>query len=155
MEDQARRGQVIRLSESEDRSQFPDLVVASLGAQRKEKSGGVVTARVLFDGTHGISVNSRIRVRDQERSPIAADIKRILREKNRAGLRTFALTADVAEAHRQVPIDKEGLALARLASPPRRDRKRQHCRHLRGGLSILLLVKNRISFGPSHTLSLG
>ena len=76
MEDQARRGQVIRLSESEARSQFPDLVVASPGAQRKEKAG-VVTARVLFDRTHGISVNSRIRVRDQERSPVAADIKRI------------------------------------------------------------------------------
>ena len=38
----------------------------------------MVTARVLFDGTHGISVNSWIRVRDQERSPVAADIKRIL-----------------------------------------------------------------------------
>ena len=35
------------------------------------------------------------------------------------------------------------------------DSIRQYCRHLRGGLSILLLVKNRISFGPSHTLSLG
>ena len=99
MEDQAERGQVIRLSESEARTQFPDLVVASLGAQRKEKAGGVVTARVLFDGTHGISVN-------QKRSPIEADIQRILREKSRAGLRTFALTADVAEAHRQVPIDR-------------------------------------------------
>ena len=42
----------------------------------------------------------------QERYPIAADIKRILREKSRASLRTFALTADVAEAHRQVPIDR-------------------------------------------------
>ena len=150
MEDQAMRGQVIRLSESEARSQFPNLVVASPGAQRKEKAGGVVTARVLFDGTHGISVNSQIRVRDQERSPIAADIKRILRKKSRAGLRTFALTADVAEAHRQ-----EGLALARLASPPWRDSIPQYCRHLRGGISILLLVKNRISFGPSHTLSPG
>ena len=60
----------------------------------------------MFDGTHGISVNSRIRVRDQERSPTAADIKRILREKSRTGLRTFALTADVAEAHRQVPTDR-------------------------------------------------
>ena len=106
MEDQALRGQVIKLSESEARRQFSDIVVASLGAQRKEKAGGVVTARVLFDGTHVISVTSWIRVRDQERSPIAADIKRILREKSRTGLRTFALTADVAEAHRQVPIDR-------------------------------------------------
>ena len=70
-----------------------------------------MTARVLSDGTHGISVNSRIQVRDQERSPIAAHIKRILRERSRAGLRTFALTADVAEAHRQVPIDRRDLHL--------------------------------------------
>ena len=41
MEDQAMRGQVIRLSESEARSQFPNLVVASLGAQRKEKAEDV------------------------------------------------------------------------------------------------------------------
>ena len=58
MEDQPRRVQVIKLSESEARSQFPDMVVASPGAQRKEKAGGVVAARVLFDGTHGISMKN-------------------------------------------------------------------------------------------------
>ena len=31
---------------------------------------------------------------------------RILREKSNAGFRTFALTVDVAEAHRQVPVDR-------------------------------------------------
>ena len=49
--------------------------MASLGAQRKEKLGGEVTARILFDRTHGIDVNTRIRIRDQERAPIAADVK--------------------------------------------------------------------------------
>ena len=119
LEGQANRGQDIRLSETEFESQFPDLVVASPGAQRKEKAGGIVTARVLFDGTHGISVNSRIRVRDQEPSPIAADIKWILREKRRAGLSTFALTADVAEARRQLPIDRRDWHLLGSQSPPR------------------------------------
>ena len=52
---------------------FPGLVIASLGAHRNEKPGGVVSARVLFDGTHGIDVNHRTRVRDQERGPIAAE----------------------------------------------------------------------------------
>ena len=51
MHDQAARGHVLVLSESEARRKFPDLVVASLGAERKEKPGGKVTARVLFDGT--------------------------------------------------------------------------------------------------------
>ena len=106
MEDQASRGQLLKYTEAEAKQQFPDLVVASLGAQRKEKPGGIVTARILFDGTHGVNVNTRSRVRDQERSPIAADIKRILLEKSVAGLSTFALTADVTEAHRQVPVDR-------------------------------------------------
>ena len=55
-------------------------------------------------GPNGIAVNRRTRIRDQERSPVAADLKRVMREKARLGQRTFALTADVAEAHRQIPI---------------------------------------------------
>ena len=106
LEDQARRGQVLKLTEPEARARFPYFVVASLGANRKDKPNGTVTARVLFDGTHGISVNKRTRIRDQERAPIAADLKRSMREKAREGLTTFAPTADVSEAHRQVPIDE-------------------------------------------------
>ena len=75
-----------------------------MGAQRKEKPGGVITARVSFDGTHNIAVNHRARVRDQERGPIAADLKRLMREESKTGEPTFALTADVTEAHRQIPI---------------------------------------------------
>ena len=104
MEDQASRGQVLKLTEAEARSRFPNLVVASLGAQRKDKPNGVVSARVLFDGTHGIPVNRRIRLRDQERAPVAADLKRVMREKSLHDELTFALTADVSEAHRQIPI---------------------------------------------------
>ena len=58
---QANRGQVLRLTKAEARKRFPGLVVASLGAMRKEKPGGVVTARVLFDGTHGIVERKRHR----------------------------------------------------------------------------------------------
>ena len=63
MHDQAARGQIIVMTESEARSRYPDLVIASVGAQRKEKPGGKVTARVLFDGTHGLCVNSKTRLR--------------------------------------------------------------------------------------------
>ena len=79
-------------------------MIASQGAQRKEKPGGKITARVLFDGTHGLCVNTRTRLRDQERAPIAADLKRTTREKAKLDELTFALSADVSEAHRQVPI---------------------------------------------------
>ena len=109
MEDQAKRRQVLKLSETEAKKRFPNLVVASLGAQKKEKPGRIVTARVLFDGTHGIDVNTSTRIRDQERAPIAADLKRAMREKSRLEERTFSLTADVSEAHRQVPIAPQGI----------------------------------------------
>ena len=105
LEDQLARGQFLKFTEEEARAQCPNLVVASLGAQKKDKPGGVVTARVLFDGTNGIQVNKRTSWRDQERAPIAADIKRLMRQKAAMGERTFALTADVAEAHRQVLVD--------------------------------------------------
>ena len=81
LEDQHTRGQLLKYTEEEARAQYPDLVVASLGAQKMDKPGGVVTARVLFDGTFGIQVNKRTRLRDQERAPIAADVKRLIRQK--------------------------------------------------------------------------
>ena len=103
--DQTRRGQLIPLSEEEAKIKFPRLVIASLGANRKDRPNGEVTARVLHDGTNGLSVNTRTRLRDQELSPISSDIKRAMREKASRGLNTFALTADVKEAHCQIPID--------------------------------------------------
>ena len=50
MHDQASRGQIIVMTESEARSRYPDLVVASLGAQRKQKPGGKVTAEYCSTG---------------------------------------------------------------------------------------------------------
>ena len=113
LNDQSSRGQSWKLPEAEARLQFPSLVVASLVAQRKDKRGGEgreggggTSARVLFDGTNDIPVNRRIRLRDQERAPAASDLKRCMREKAQRGEQTFSLTADVAEAHRQVPMDR-------------------------------------------------
>ena len=60
----------------------------------------LITAQVLFDGTHGIAVNHRTRIRDQERGSIAADVKRIMREESKSGEATF-------EAHRQIPISRQ------------------------------------------------
>ena len=101
LDDQSSRGQALKMSDSEARLRYPHLVVASLGAMRKEKPAGVISARVLFDGSNGIPVNRRIRIRDQERSPVALDLKRFMREKACRGEQTFSLTADVTEAHRQ------------------------------------------------------
>ena len=101
--DQAKRGQVLVLNQQVAKSHFPGLVVASMGAVKKEKDG-VISARVVFDGTNGSYVNSSTHLRDQERSPSAGDIKRFMREKARVGELTIGLTADIKEAHRQIPI---------------------------------------------------
>ena len=49
-------------------------------------------------------VDERTRLRDQQRAPTAAHLVRSVREKARGGLQTFALTADVAEAHQQILV---------------------------------------------------
>ena len=104
LEDQTSRGQLIKLPDAKAKARYPNLVIASLGANRKDKPNGEISARVLFDGTNGLQVDTRTRLRDQERSPIEADLKRAMRDKATMGARTFALTADAKEAHRQVPI---------------------------------------------------
>ena len=58
------QGQILKLTEQEARRQYPDQVVAALGTNLKNKPNGVVTARVLFDGSNGIAVNRRTRIRD-------------------------------------------------------------------------------------------
>ena len=82
--------------------------VASLGAQVKgldEK--GEVMVRVLHDGTHGVGVNSRIRVRDQDAGPLAPDVKRTLRAVADSGAAHTGMVVDVKGAHRLVPVREE------------------------------------------------
>ena len=69
------------------------LAVASLGAIEK-KDGSY---RVVHDGTHGVAVNSAIRVRDQIRSPGAGELRTLLQELQGP---CFGLTGDVTRAHR-------------------------------------------------------
>ena len=74
-------GKALKMSESEARARFgPELVVASLGALVKGGAGDDVKIRLLYDGTHGVQVNERIRVRDRDRMPSAPDLKRVLHE---------------------------------------------------------------------------
>ena len=95
---------MLKLTEHEARSQYPDLVMTALGANRKDNPDRVVSARVPFDWSDGSAVNRRTRIGDQERAVLAADLKRVMHEKARLGEKTFALTAGVAEAHSQTPI---------------------------------------------------
>ena len=49
LEDQTRRGQIIKLTEPGAKSQYPNLVIASLVATERKNPSGKVSARVLFD----------------------------------------------------------------------------------------------------------
>ena len=51
--------------------------MASVGALKTGKPGGIVTALVLFDGINGIAANTRIR--DHKRALFASDLRRVMR----------------------------------------------------------------------------
>ena len=126
-------------------------MIASLGAQRKEKPGGPVSARVLFDGTHGLCVNTRTRLRDQERAPIAADLKRSMRGKAKVDELTFALSADVTEAHRQVPIHPDDWPYPWMPSYTWCDVFVNTVRH-RIGVLLLVLALLRVYYNISPVI---
>ena len=75
LDEQVARGQIFKLIEQQAKVRFPDLVAASLEGVRKVKPNGTEMARVIFDCTHSIYVTWRTRIRDEERAPIASDIK--------------------------------------------------------------------------------
>ncbi len=95
--DHHQRGLADRVSESDAERLYPGIRVASLGAVEKVGSPGDV--RIVMDGSRGVDVNTSIRVRDQDRCPTAADVKRLQREQH-ATRRGLGLAVDVHEAHR-------------------------------------------------------
>ena len=77
--------------------QLGGVKLASLGAIEK-KDGSF---RVIHDAAHGVGANSQIKVRDQIRSTNAGDLRRALQVLPTA---CFALTGDVARAHRLIKV---------------------------------------------------
>ena len=57
-----------------------DLVIAATGAIAKKGQGPDGEVRVIYDGSHGVLLNSGIKIRDQVRFPTAPDIKAVLAE---------------------------------------------------------------------------
>ncbi len=106
LEAQVAKGHAIKLTPTEAKRRFPRLQVASLGAVVKTKphaaaageSHGAVAIRIVQDGTHGVEINKKIRVRDQDRCPVAGDVRRQQREQARTRPGT-GLAVDFSEAH--------------------------------------------------------
>ena len=127
LDEHHQRGLSLRLEPAEARRRFPDLRVSSLGAVAKMgEAGSEPSIRLVLDGSHGVDINTSIRVRDQDRCPTAADVKRQQREQglDRRGL---GLAVDVSEAHRLPRVHPE-------------DWKFQGCRAWEGGAVYIYLV---------------
>ncbi len=100
LEDAVRRDMAIRLTVEEASFHFPSLTVNSLNAVAKlDEAGSVSSVRLVLDGTHGVVVNRAIRQRDQDRCPVASDVRRVQREQALTGP-ALGLALDVREAHR-------------------------------------------------------
>ena len=96
----------------------PNLRVASLGAV-----GPPGDERVIHDATHHVGVNSGIRVRDQDETPLHSDVLAALESEVRDGNPSmFGFAFDISKAHRRVPVDPRdwGLQACSLV-PPRQD----------------------------------
>ncbi len=100
LEDAVGRQLALRLTVEEASRRFPDLTVNSLNAVAKlDEAGSVTNVRLVLDGTHGVVVNRAIKQRDQDRCPVAGDVRRVQREQSLSG-RAVGLALDVREAHR-------------------------------------------------------
>ncbi len=98
------RGLALRLSPAEARDRFPELTVASMGAVSKVADPKHFSeVRLVVDGSNGVDLNPRVKQRDQDRCPTAADVKRYQRAQASEPHLPLGLALDVHEAHRIPP----------------------------------------------------
>ena len=95
---EAALGAMCETSLEQASAELGKLSLASWGALEK-KDGSY---RVIHDATHGLAVNSKIRVQDQRRNPPAGDVQVL-------SFSFLAVSGDVARAHRPVKIAKTGI----------------------------------------------
>ncbi len=105
--DAVERQLALRLTVAEAAKRFPDLTVNSLNAVAKvDDAGSVTNVRLVLDGTHGVVVNRAIKQRDQDRCPVAGDVRRVQREQS-LSTSALGLALDVREAHRLPRVHPE------------------------------------------------
>ncbi len=107
LEDHVKRGLAISLTPEAARLRFPGLTVVSLGAVAKiDTPSQPEDLRLVMDGTHGVSLNSHTKPRDQDRCPTSSDVKRVQREQGTTNP-AYGLAIDVREAHRLPPVHED------------------------------------------------
>ena len=98
--EEERLGWMKEVTDEEARKEYGEnLFLAGLGVVvEKDK------IRVVHDGSNGVKINNRIRLRDQVRTPTAGELRTIMRE--REG-NQFMIVGDVSKAHRRVKVRQE------------------------------------------------
>ena len=94
---------MVKMKLEDAKSEWGDrLHIASLAALAKSDT----IFRILHDGTHGVKVNPKTKVRDQVRMPSVSEQKKILAIVSETHAPRFALKADVSKAHRRVRVQR-------------------------------------------------
>ena len=105
-EEEQREGLMHAVTRREAEARYPGtLVFGALGAIEKKPGSG--DFRVIFDGTHSVLTNQRIRLSDQQRFPGIGDVEAVLHELSREQTGHFSLLYDVRKAHRNIPVREE------------------------------------------------
>ena len=95
-------GRMIATTEPAARQEFPEVLVAALGAICKPNG----EVRPLHDATHGVRINNRISVPDRLETPGPEEIVELITRAKATKQAAFCISADISAAHRCVKIRK-------------------------------------------------
>ncbi|CAE7331476.1 unnamed protein product, partial [Symbiodinium sp. KB8] len=95
-------GRMIATTEPAARQEYPEVLVAALGAISKPNG----EVRPLHDATHGVRINNRISVPDRLETPGPEEIVELIARAKATKQAAFCISADISAAHRCVKIRK-------------------------------------------------
>jgi hypothetical protein len=95
---------------------YDDLLIAPLAMIQE----GEDSFRILHDGTHKVKVYNKIRLKDKEQTPTAADVEAAMQADDDVPLSYLAMAFDGLKAHRRIPTDEKdwGLQACAVEEPP-------------------------------------
>ena len=104
----ANDGKSLKMRLSEARKRWGNRpTIAAQGAQvKRTMEDGSKVIRLLFDGTHGVELNTQIRQRDSATMPRAGDAACAMRALAEEKCGAFGLTADADAAHQAIAVDE-------------------------------------------------
>ena len=106
-------GRMVRTTYGKAKAEYKErLHIGALGLVEE----GDDNFRLIHDGTHLILVNNKMRVRDQQPSPMIQDVAAEAQEQEESGLKHMAIVWDYKSAHRIVDVAQEDWGLQGCAT---------------------------------------